>query len=183
MAYLMIILLFILVGLFTHFFLILHKRYQYFSQRNIATPCFQFFFGHLKSLWSVPSYHRQLESWTKQYGKIYGLYEGTTPMFVVSDPAFIQKVFVKQFSAFSARKIGLLDNVSSNLAFVCGAKWRRQRHLINPTFTVVKLKAMSPFINGCISELMRKLSNHSGNGEEFNIYVYYKRMTMDVICK
>jgi hypothetical protein len=42
---------------------------------------------------------------------------------------------------------------------------------------------MSPLINGCISDVMEKLADHVENGSEFNIYLYYKRMTMDVICK
>ena len=80
------------------------QRYQYFSQRGIPTPPFRFFFGHLKTLWNVPSPHRQFESWTKEYGKIYGIYEGTLPIFVVSDPDFLQEAFIKQFSVFHARK-------------------------------------------------------------------------------
>ncbi|CAF1691860.1 unnamed protein product, partial [Adineta ricciae] len=42
---------------------------------------------------------------------------------------------------------------------------------------------MSPLINGCITNVMEKLSDHVKQGNDFNIYVYYKRMTMDVICR
>lgn len=183
MLCLFVILLIVFVGLFTYYFFLLNRRYQYFIQRNIPTPRFQFFFGHLRTLWSAPYYHRQLENWTKQYGKIYGIYEGSVPMFVVSDVDFLQEVFVTQFSMFSARRATLLDDFTSNLFFSFGSTWRRQRHLINPTFTAAKLKAMSPLINGCISDWMKKLFDHATNGDEFNIYMYYKRMTMDVICK
>ena len=171
-----------LVPLFYYFFQ-LQQRYQYFSRCGIPTPPFRFFFGHLKTLWNVPSYHRQLESWTKQYGKIYGIYEGTSPMFVVSDPDFIQEVFVKQFSVFHSRKTSLLDNIFRSIVFDSGASWRRQRHVINPSFASAKLKLMSPLINGCISDLMKKFPDHVEGGEEFNIYLYYKRLSMDAICK
>ncbi|UJR34777.1 hypothetical protein I4U23_027556 [Adineta vaga] len=67
--------------------------------------------------------------------------------------------------------------------FLSGDEWRRHRHVLNPAFTISKLKMMSPLINGCISDLMKILSNHAENGEEFNIYLYYKRLTMDVICR
>ena len=144
MLLLPVILLFVFVALLTSYFFLLQQRYQYFNQRGIPTPPFQYFFGHVRKLWSVASYHRQLENWTKQYGKIYGLCEGAVPIFVVSDPDFLQEVFVKQFSVFSARKANLLDNVTSDLFSTSGQKWRRQRHLINPTFTASKLKTMSP---------------------------------------
>ena len=45
------------------------------------------------------------------------------------------------------------------------------------------MKTMSPLINASITDLMTKLPMHVENDEEFNIYSYYKRMTMDVICK
>ena len=183
MLLLPIILLSIFAGLLVYYLFSLKQRYQYFSQRNIPTPPFEFFFGHIRMLWKAPFYHRQLENWTKRYGKIYGLYEGTVPMFVVSDLDFLQEVFVKQFSVFSARKASLFDGLFSNVFLSFGPAWRRQRHLINPSFTAAKLKTMSPLINGCISSLMEKLSNHAENGDEFDIHQYYKRMSMDVICK
>ena len=73
--------------------------------------------------------------------------------------------------------------MSHDIVFSSGAKWKRQRHVINPTFSAAKLKTMSPLINGCITDLMGKLTTHVKNNEEFNIYSYYKRMTMDVICE
>lgn len=183
MVFLSIILLFLFLGLLCYYLFSLRQRYQYFSQRNIPTPPFEFFFGHIRTLWKAPLYSRQLESWTKQYGKIYGLYEGTAPVLVVSDVDFLQEVFVKQFSAFSGRRPNLLDGVVTNLFSAVGSTWRRQRHLINPSFTAAKLKTMSPLINGCSSDLMQKLSIYADNGNEFNVHLYYKRMTMDVICK
>ena len=177
------ILLLILGGLLIYYLFLLQQRYQYFSQRNIPTPPFEFLFGHIRTLWNARLYSRQLENWTKQYGKIYGLYEGTIPVFVTSDVDFLQEVFIKQFSVFSARRPTLLDGFVSNLFSAIGPTWRRQRHLINPSFTTAKLKTMSPLINGCISDVMKKLSDHAENGEQFDIYLYYKRMTMDVICR
>ena len=183
MVLLSVALLLLFIGLLTYYLFVLQQRYQYFIRRNIPTPPFDFFFGHIRRLWSVASHHRQLESWTKQCGKIYGLYEGSIPMFVVSDVDFLQEVFIKQFSVFCARKATLFDSITSDLFFSYGSRWRRQRHLINPTFTAAKLKGMSPLINGCICDFMKKLSEHVENRNEFDIYLYYKRMTMDVICK
>ena len=77
----------------------------------------------------------------------------------------------------------LTSSSSRNVFSLSGAPWRRHRHVINPTFSAAKLKLMSPLINGCISNVMEKLADHVKNDNEFNIYLYYKRMTMDVICK
>ena len=178
-----VILLLLCIALLTYYLVLLQQRYQYFSQCHIPTPPFRFFFGHLKTLWNSASMHRQLESWTKQYGKIYGIYQGNTPTLVVSDPDFLQEVFVKQAHIFSGRSDVFGGSRVSNVFTASGAPWRRHRHVINPTFSAAKLKLMSPLINGSVSDVMEKLAEHVQTDGEFNIYTYYKRMTMDVICK
>ncbi|CAF3375164.1 unnamed protein product [Rotaria socialis] len=183
MSTLFLVLFLICIGLLGYYFFLLQQLHRYFSRRGIPTPPFHFFFGHLKTLWNTPAFHRQLESWTKQYGQIYGIYQGTTPTFVVSDPDFLQEVFVKQFAAFQGRREVLRGIGVHNVFSSSGAPWRRHRQVINPTFSTAKLKMMSPLINECIDDLMEKLDTHVKNANEFNIYLYYKRLTMDVICR
>ncbi|CAF0932919.1 unnamed protein product [Didymodactylos carnosus] len=176
----------ILILIVTYIF-IQFKQYDYFKSRNISGPTPSFFWGNLNTLWHVKSYSRQLAEWTKKYGRIYGLFEGTTPLFIVSDVEFLQEVFIKQFSNFSNRKMTVFTKLANgkraHLFGAEGSQWRRQRHVINPTFSALKLKQMSSLINDCINELMKKLPNYSETREEFNIYALYKRMTMDVICR
>ena len=173
----------VVIALVIYYIFVLKQRYQFFSDRHVRTPPFQFFFGHMRTLWNADSFHRQLESWTKEYGKIYGIYEGSLPTFIVSDPDFLREVFIKQFNVFHARKSSILDDLSHNIFSTSGSKWRRQRHVVSPAFSPTKLKSMSPLINGCIDDAMNKLIEHVEKGDQFNIYTYYKRMTMDAICK
>ena len=181
--FLFLILILILITLVIYYLLLLKERYQYFSHRHIPSPPFQLFFGHQRTLWNAPSYHRQLESWTKQYGKIYGIYEGSVPVFVVSDVDFLREIFIKQFPVFNARKSSILDDLASNIFSTFGSTWKRQRHVVNPAFSTAKLKSMSPLINGCIDDVINKLIEHVDQGDQFNIFTYYKRMTMDAVCK
>ncbi|CAF1636168.1 unnamed protein product, partial [Rotaria sp. Silwood1] len=131
MSTLSMVLFLICIGLLSYYFFLLQQLYRYFSRRGIPTPPFHFFFGHLKTLWNTPAFHRQLESWTKQYGKIYGIYQGTTPTFVVSDPDFLQEVFVKQFAAFQGRREVLKGIGVHNVFSSSGTPWRRHRSLVH----------------------------------------------------
>jgi cytochrome P450 len=180
-VFLFLLLIFILLA--TYYAFQMQKRYLYFSERGIPTPPFRYFFGHLKTLWNAASFHRQFESWTKQYGKIYGIYQGAIPTLVVSDPEFIEEVFVKQFHVFHARRPFFETSKFQNLFSASGAQWRRHHHVINPTFSPAKLKLMSPLINGCISNFMGKLADQAKTDSEFNICPNYNRVTMDMICK
>jgi cytochrome P450 len=165
----------------------LNSRYSYFKQRGIPTPPYCFFFGHYKTIWSTSLLTRQLQTWTRQFGSIYGLFEGTRPVYVVSDVEFLHEVLIKQFSSFHSRRLPFIVQTSSgkkvHLLGASGAVWHRQRQVINPTFSSAKLKLMTPLVNGCIEALMKKLLVESEEQEEFNIYMLYKRLTMDVICE
>ncbi len=183
--YILAVLLATFVCLLISYVWILKSRYDYFVRRNIPGPPPRFFFGHYLTLWNIPSYCNQIQEWTRQFGSIYGLFEGTRPMYVVSDIDFLQEVFIKQFSTFHSRRTNFLSNLSkskgAHLFNAHASQWRRQRHVINPTFTTLKLKTMTPLMNKCIESMLMKVNEM--NGSEFNIFTLYQRLTMDVICK
>jgi cytochrome P450 len=162
----------------------INNRYDYFKRRGIPVPPYRFFFGHYKELWSTQSFSKQLQTWTRQYGSIYGLFEGSRPLYVVSDVNFLEEVYIKQFSSFNTRRLSLLIRRvighRIHLFRANGPTWRRHRHVINPTFSSAKLKLMTPLIDGCIEAMLKKLPEKN---TEINIYELYKRMTMDVICE
>lgn len=163
---------------------ILNSRYSYFRLRGIPSPLSTFFFGHFNTIWSCESYSRQLQAWSRQFGSIFGLYEGTRPLYIVSDVDFLQEVFVQQFSSFHSHRISFLYRVSKTFHLISAdyMRWRQQRHAINPAFSAVKLKLMTPLINQCNESMIKKLDEISENNNEFDIYKLYQRLTMDVIC-
>jgi cytochrome P450 len=176
------------ICLVTVYLWIVNNRYDYFKRHGIPGPPHRFFFGHYKTLWSTKSFSKQLQQWTRQYGSIYGLFAGTRPMYVVSDVDFLQEVYIKQFSSFHSRAAPRLNRVETDnnvhIFRASGARWRRQRHVINPTFSTAKLKLMSPLVDGCIEAMLNKVAQTADSKDkEINIYELYKRMTMDVICK
>jgi cytochrome P450 len=179
----------ILFGLIIFYLWTINNRYDYFKRRGIPGPPHRFFFGHYKELWSSKSFSKTIQQWTREYGSIYGIFEGSRPMYVVSDADFIQEVYIKQFSSFHSRAITRLlrvdeDNDRVHLFRAIGPRWRRQRQVINPTFSTAKLKLMSLLMNECIEAMLNKLSETVDNQKnEINIYDLYKRMTLDVICK
>lgn len=163
----------------------IQKSYDYFKIRGIPGPPPKFFFGHFFAS-DENSFSRRLEKWTKTYGAIYGIFEGTRPVFIVSDPNFLEDVYQKQFAIFHSRHMSFVVRLPNDnrvhLFAAVGERWRRQRHIINPTFSNAKLKSMSAIIQQCIERLMIKLDQQEPCCQ-FDIYPLYKRLTMDVICK
>ncbi|CAF1539394.1 unnamed protein product [Rotaria sp. Silwood1] len=166
----------------------INNRYNYFKHLGISGPPYQFFFGHYKTLWTTNSFSKQIQEWSRQYGSIYGLFVGTTPMYVVSDVDFLQEIYIKQFSSFHSRMIPRILRIETDgkihLFRATGERWRRQRHVINPTFSSAKLKFMSSLVNECIEAMLNKISQITDDEQKkINIYELYKRLTMDVICR
>ena len=138
----------------------LKARYSYFRLRDISGPLPTFFFGHFDTIWATRSYSHQLQSYTRQFGSVYGIFEGTRPFYVVSDVDFLQQVFIQQFLSFNSHRVSFLHQLCKtvHLVSVEPTRWRQQRHAINPAFSAAKLKLVTPHVDQCIESLMKKLS-------------------------
>lgn len=185
MLLLTIVLFTILIIFLLKYVFIVKKNYSYFEDRSLKTPPYKYFFGHYLSIWSSPSLSRQYEKWTNDYGPIYGLYEGQRPVYVVSDVDFLEKVFVNEFSKFHSRRVPFVSRLSNgNYVHLFGAegnRWRRQRHIINPTFSNKKLKLMMNLMNHLIEIFLKRIETEGDR--EINIIDFYKQLTFDIICR
>ena len=162
----------------------IRKGYDFFARLGIPGPPPTLFFGNFLSIirTRVPSI--VLQQWTNTYGPVFGYFEGRTPILVISEPDVVQDIFVKSFSKFHSRRESLVNDPKAkdcSLFNAVGLRWKRQRFVINPAFSSVKLKQMLPLINRSVKILMEKLAEQCSRDEPFDVYAYYKRFTMDTI--
>ena len=178
------ILLAILLILIVGYLWYIRSFYEFFSKLNTPGPPPVLFFGNLLDVFKDRRLSLNIQQWTKKYGRIFGYYEGHTPILVISDPDILQDIFIKSFSNFHSRRLFPLADQNSkqvNLFFATGLRWKRQRFIINPTFSSAKLKQMTPLIHRSISVLMKKMAEEHRKDEPFDINAYFKRLTMDII--
>ena len=162
----------------------IRKVYDFFIRLNIPGPPPMLFFGNFLEITKTRGTSIAIKQWGDKYGHIFGYFEGHTPILVVSDPDVLQDVFVKSFSKFHSRRANPIVNQQAkevSLFNAIGLRWKRQRFVLNPTFSSAKLKQMSPLINRSIDMLMTKMNDQHDSGEPFDIYTYFKRFTMDTI--
>nr|QEV83806.1 cytochrome P450 [Brachionus rotundiformis] len=77
-------------------------------------------------------YSRTLQRWTQKFGKIYGFYEGHSPVLVLADPDLVADVFLNQNKLVTFRRSFPMSKKSSDPnadIFVSnGIRWLRQRY-------------------------------------------------------
>jgi cytochrome P450 family 3 subfamily A len=162
--------------------------YKFFKRLGIDGPRPRFFLGNVEDFARTKRISISIQNWTKQFGRIYGYFEGHTPVLVISDPNILEYIFLRYFSKFHSRRQFPLEDRSItkgvHLFSATGDHWRHQRNIINPTFSSLKIKRMLPLINDCISNLMIKLEEcRTTNSSGFDIYKIYKSLTMDLIWR
>ncbi|CAF3981022.1 unnamed protein product [Rotaria sordida] len=185
MSIISILFIFIIIFLFVY---LLYNHFCYFSNRSIPSPpIHSIIFGHLYDLWSAKSYSEQLRQWTRQYGSVYGLFEGTRPHYVISNIKVMEEIFITQFTHFYARRTTLANRIVGEGHFnVFSANivqlWKKQRKILNPTFSGAKMRRLLPTVEACINVFMERLVLIP-NETIVNIYELFKRLTMDTICQ
>ncbi|XP_019621037.1 PREDICTED: cytochrome P450 3A29-like [Branchiostoma belcheri] len=141
------------------------------------------FFGQMKrGLWA-PDYQVEM---MRQYGKVYGVYSGSSPILIVSDPEMLREIFIKQFHNFSRRNAEFmtLNTIPSGryLINLSGEDWKNIRTTITPAFSTGKLKQMVGQLNRCANILADTVGGFANTDKPFKARELTGGFTMDAIA-
>ena len=176
------------MSLLTLYLVHIHRCYSFFQQLGINGPRPVFLLGNLPDFIRTKRMSVSIRNWTSQFGRIYGYFEGHTPILVISDPDILHQIFIRHFSKFhSRRQFPLEDRRAKNgihLFSATGEQWQRQRAIIGPIFSSAKMKRMLPITDDCVATLLNKLDEYMKvSTEGIDIGELYKCLTMDLIWR
>jgi cytochrome P450 family 13 len=180
----------IVFTLFGIYYLYAYNNAYYWQRRGVPGPISKnYFINFLEDLLN-PNYNGCFlyRDWTKQYGPVYGLLEGSRKILVVADLKLAQDILVKEFEKFHARKVGALvpdmnKDKGVDVFLASGSRWKRLRTIMNPCFSVNNLKALIPIMDDSCKVMMEFLEKPVKTKKPFDISKYYHELTMDVICR
>ncbi|GFO10394.1 cytochrome p450 3a9 [Plakobranchus ocellatus] len=164
-------------------FLKWHLEYHYdqFRRLGIGGPKPSLLFGNLKELRDKGQF-RCMQAWTKQHGKVFGFFEGYTPVLTVSEPSLLREIMLKDSPNFLTRKhFPLAPKKTRGLFLENGAQWKRSRNLLTPAFSTGKLKMMTPIMSEAADILVERLTDKAKEEDSTDIYSMLQPMTLDVI--
>ncbi|XP_078693438.1 cytochrome P450 3A21-like [Branchiostoma floridae x Branchiostoma belcheri] len=120
-------------------------------------------------------------------GPLMGLYNGMSPILMVTDPEMLKEIFVKQFQSFTNRQDGnQIINVKplSRMVFqLLNDDWKNVRTTLSPAFSGSKLRQMAGAMNSCAEQLVKNIGSFATTKESFDVKELTGAFTMDVIAR
>ncbi|GFS10685.1 cytochrome P450 [Elysia marginata] len=128
-----------------------------------------------------------LAAWQQRYGRVIPCFWFWDPMLVVTDPAVLREITVKNFNIWADRYMlghGDLQQqiIRKGVFFAEGASWKRIRRIITPTFSSTKLKLLTHHINLTSGRLAQKLRDSAVVGRPASAKNCFGAFALDVIC-
>ncbi|XP_055343483.1 cytochrome P450 3A24-like [Paramacrobiotus metropolitanus] len=119
-----------------------------------------------------------------RYGRLFGYFDGPTPVLVTSDNEMLQQIFITDFSIFHNRREFDLHGPIMSMAvnFLRDHEWKEMRGILQPAFTAAKLRQMSGLLNECCSQTLDKMAHLADTQEEFDAKELFGRLTLDVVA-
>ncbi|XP_038200907.1 cytochrome P450 3A11 [Arvicola amphibius] len=157
------------------------RKHDVFRKQGIPGPKPLPFLGTLlnyyKGLWKFDA------ECHKKYGKMWGLFDGQTPVLAITDTEMIKNILVKEcYSVFTNRReFGPVGIMSKAISLSKDEEWKRTRALLSPTFTSGKLKEMFPIIEEYGDILIKYLRREAEKGKPLNMKEVFGAYSMDVI--
>lgn len=165
---------------------VIKRRYhqRLFQRYGIPGPVPGILFGNWKQL--RKDRLQVMEEWIREYGKVFGFYEGEVPKVVISDLDIIKECFVKEARTFRDRMPLIIeaDPIKSSLLALRGDEWKKVRSVLNPAFSSAKMKLMSQVMNDCGNTLVNVISERLTAGQDIiDATKLSQALSMDVITK
>ncbi|CAN8285958.1 unnamed protein product [Cochlearia groenlandica] len=131
----------------------------------------------------LPHFHH----WVSQYGETFLYWQGTEPRIFISDHELVKQVLSNKFGFFGKPNLrpDIIKLAGNGLIFVDGIDWVRHRRILNPGFSMEKIKVMNKFMVECtlrMFEEWRKQRNGSETEQVVMLNIEFKRLTADIIA-
>ncbi|UJR23769.1 hypothetical protein I4U23_026745 [Adineta vaga] len=120
----------------------------------------------------------------QKYGKIVGIYQGTSPIILVADLDILRNVLIKDSHVFINRRgiAGVTGPFQHGLTQLKDEHWKNARSIVSPTFSTAKLKTMYGLMNEVSEVYTKRLLVYADKQEMFNIKQLNSEFALDNIA-
>ncbi|OMO64167.1 Cytochrome P450 [Corchorus capsularis] len=131
----------------------------------------------------VPRVSPHFHKWSSQYGKIFLYWEGQ-PRLIISDPELAKEILSSKFwfykKPFFSHRIEMFSG--KGVASLNGSDWQRHRKILNPAFSMDKLKLMvDTMATSTISMLEEWTSQAKEGSKTIEMMEELEKLTSEII--
>jgi cytochrome P450 len=105
---------------------------------------------------------------------------------IVNEPEFVRNVLTDPTDIYPKNDlmVGALEPLVGDSIFVSsGATWRRQRQMIDPAFSHMRLSRAFVSMSAAVDDYERLLDERAARGEGFSLDLAMSHLTADIICR
>ncbi|XP_075543319.1 cytochrome P450 6B1-like [Dermacentor variabilis] len=163
------------------------RHFSYFEKLGIPGPKPSLIWGNIGEYQSMPHY-KVLEKWFRQYGDVFGYYNGDVPFVALKDLDFVEYVCVRNFQNFVDRGVIMaMDSkhpiLGRSIMHESAPRWKSIRNSVAYGFSTTKLKLMMPSIKEKVDTFLKLLDEHADSGEEVNVLSKYEELSMECVTR
>ncbi|KAK8780236.1 hypothetical protein V5799_018422, partial [Amblyomma americanum] len=163
------------------------RHFSYFRRIGIPGPKPSLIWGNIVEYHSTDHY-KVIGRWIKEYGDIFGFYDGDVPFVVTMDLDLIETVNIRHFKNFMSRGLTMMVEqmhpfLGKSIIYVDGCQWKSIRNTLARGFSAAKLKLMMPLLEEDVAVLLSLLEEHAKLGEEVNMLRKYEQLAMDFLFR
>ncbi|CAN1133027.1 Cytochrome P450 709B2 [Linum perenne] len=130
----------------------------------------------------MPHYHK----WFSKYGDTILYWYGVQPRITVMDPEIAKQILSNKFGFFVKSTYRPSIVIGKGLVLLDGPVWARRRRVLNPAFSMDKLKAMINRMTSCTLEMAAEweeqaAASKDGSSSEIRINSAFQKLTADII--
>ncbi|XP_021676113.2 cytochrome P450 709B2 [Hevea brasiliensis] len=176
-----------------------------FGKQGVKGPSYSFFSGSLNEMKRLkmdaaqivldttsnditprvlPQYHK----WCPRYGETILYWFGTRPVVCITDPDLAKQILSNKFGFYVKPKCSpAIQALTGNgVALVNGLEWVRRRRIVNPAFSVDKLKVMVKRMATCSISMLEEWKNEAnaavGQCRKIEINGEFRKLTAAIIA-
>ncbi|KFK36905.1 hypothetical protein AALP_AA4G188200 [Arabis alpina] len=128
----------------------------------------------------LPHFHQ----WMSQYGETFLYWQGTEPRICISDPEMAKQILSNKFGFFVKTKTRpeVLKLAGNGLAFLDGLDWVRHRRILNPAFSMDKIKIMNKLMVDCTLRMLNEWRKQGKTEQVLMMNIEFLRLSADIIA-
>ncbi|KAJ4892492.1 hypothetical protein Rs2_32240 [Raphanus sativus] len=108
------------------------------------------------------------QQWMFEYGETFLFWQGTEPRIFISDHELVKQILSNKFGFYVKPKTRpeILKLAGNGLVFADGLDWVRHRRILNPAFSMDKLKLLTTLMVDCTLRMFEEWRKQMNDGEK-----------------